>query len=86
MAHIRPLMKCGHTAQTEDAHGLAVCVICFGIDPGSVIVAERPVILDGRLARCSDCGKTRPSRFTLPFFRHNPASQDTFFCGCRGWD
>lgn len=44
-------------------------------------------VIEGRVAKCSYCGKMLLSETTLPFFRHNPDNPlDEFYCGCKGWD
>lgn len=43
--------------------------------------------LGGRVAKCIDCGKTKPSNENLPFFERRPNKEyDIFYCGCYGWD
>lgn len=47
----------------------------------------KEVDLEGRFAKCSDCGKISPSTDNLAFFRHHPKNDyDEYYCGCRGWD
>lgn len=79
------LMKCGHTAQGnmfDDGREVPVCVIC-----DCKQVAEDNPSLEGRIAKCSDCNNTEPSKFTLPFFKHQPEqANDRYYCGCYGWD
>lgn len=82
----RVLMQCGHVAHAELSDGSPVCPICFGIVPGADTPAPAPS-LEGRTARCVDCGRTAPSSLQLAFFHYGGESgQDTFYCGCRGWD
>lgn len=83
-----PLIACGHTAQgfVGSDRSQPVCVICYGMKPEAQIIAETPD-LEGRVARCADCGKERPSNINLPFFEHRPhMEKDSFYCGCLGWD
>lgn len=43
--------------------------------------------LDGRMAKCSDCGKIEPSKPSMPFFSYREDKEyDSFYCGCFGWD
>ena len=83
----KPMMKCGHAANSTDGHGNPACVICYGIHPGASEVAEPPN-LAGRKSRCVyGCGNTRDSSTELPFFEHVPDKpNDRHYCGCRGWD
>lgn len=82
-----PLMKCGHSANAKDKDGNPVCVICVGLDAGATVVDEAPPSLEGREAKCGQCGHRRPSEFNLPFFEHNPNHEtDGYYCGCRGWN
>ncbi len=40
-----------------------------------------------RLALCAQCGRLSRSDERLPFFKWNPKGpQDSYFCGCCGWD
>jgi len=79
-----PLMECGHTANAHDGDKV-VCAICCP-DPRSWQIAESPD-LSGRVARCSQCGRRTTSSMRLPFFEYQPdQSEDSYYCGCRGWD
>jgi endogenous inhibitor of DNA gyrase (YacG/DUF329 family) len=91
------LMKCGHTAQGVDrATGKPVCVICVGIDLGAREVDNNASeeTLKNRVARCPSCGHTLPSSYDLPFFEfcgvprgsRSARGEDSFYCGCKGWD
>lgn len=84
MAEIIPgktMMKCGHTALTTKG-----CPICIGLVAGAEEVADELPDLTGRKARC-ECGGTRDSDISLPFFTHRPdCDTDSYYCGCRGWD
>ena len=43
--------------------------------------------LDGREARCPDCGHREPSAPGLAFFQYRPDKEyDSYYCGCYGWD
>ena len=77
-----PFMKCGHKA-TEYIHNkIPYCAICDCQE-----VAEDKPNLKGRMAVCSYCGRTVSSDDNLPFFKHKPDSkQDSYYCGCFGWD
>ena len=96
-----PLMECGHTAQGTDGTGAPVCVICLGINPGARTPAKAEPDLTGRKARCNyDNGRGHtshngglvkpgpvPSSIRLPFFTHRPDKpEDSYYCGCWGWD
>ena len=82
----RVVMKCGHAAMAELDDGRPVCPICYGIVPGADEPAEQPR-LDGRFARCVYCGRVEPSSPNLPFFEWRKSKpEDSYYCGCRGWD
>ncbi len=85
------MMKCGHAANsvhTVDGEKFPACVICFGIDSGSLIVDENAPSLDGRVAKCAyNCGAEQPSSNQLAFFENTPDLEfDNYYCGCFGWD
>lgn len=82
------LMKCGHTANGIVGGDTPCCVICYGIVGDDAITpVEDPPNLFGREAKCSSCGRTVPSDFSLAFFRHQPEAEfDSYYSGCRGWD
>lgn len=89
----RPMLKCGHAAMATNAQGKPSCPMCIGIRAGAEEIDPNPPNLDGRIAYCSSCAKERPSRADLPFFefgRFNKGthdmSQDSYYCGCAGWD
>lgn len=99
-AGTKPLMECGHAPQGQNSNGAPVCIVCFGSGPGATTVAPPPD-LTGRKARCSyDNGRghdghngCRPqpqpvdSSTSLPFFKHQPDKpEDSYYCGCWGWD
>jgi hypothetical protein len=76
------LMACGHTPQVHDKDGNPKCVLC---DESSV--AQEQINLEGRESKCMYCGRRKPSRFTLPFFRFNRDREyDEHDDGCRGYD
>ena len=80
MSAERVLMTCGH-ASNATVDGKPYCAICDRSDP-----APTPD-LTGRKACCLYCFKREPSSLRLPYFGHNPQQpEDTFYCGCRGWD
>lgn len=81
-----PIMVCGHANQGQ-ANGIHVCLICIGLRKGADQVVDPQPSLDGRTAQCRDCRATRPSGMNLAFFAFCPSStNDSFYCGCRGWD
>ena len=50
-------------------------------------LAEVDERLEGRMARCADCGGYEPSAPSLPFFMyHEERGYDSYYCGCYGWD
>ena len=87
------LMACGHTANgvlLDKGENIPCCVICYP-DPKSYTETEEKPSLEGRIARCRGCknptpSKT-PSKWDLPFFKYEPdQEQDSYYCGCWGWD
>lgn len=84
----RVLMKCGHVALGTDKDGKPVCPICIGLRPESRQEDDvRLKALHGRVARCVYCGTGTLSSSLPPFFGHTPTEkEDTYYCGCRGWD
>lgn len=83
---MKPLMKCGHTANAVTAEGKPCCVIYAPSEDSYTILLERPE-LTGRLAKCSDCGAVTDSKWRLPFFEYKPDKEyDEYYCGCYGWD
>lgn len=43
--------------------------------------------LEGRKAKCPECGKIESSHWGLPFFEYRPEEEfDQYYCGCRGWE
>lgn len=84
------LMKCGHVANAHDPYGNPVCVICAGLsDLANIIEREcrDNIGLEGRIAKCPECGATTESRWDLPFFKYRPNKEsDEHYDGCYGWD
>ena len=80
------LMKCGHDNNALDRNGNPACVTCGCFDIDKKI--EKPTDgLEGRQAKCADCGVTTESSWDLPFFKHNPDREfDSYYCGCWGWN
>ena len=83
------MMKCGHSANatiTLDGNKIPCCAICYN-SPESITVDENPTILVGRKAKCTYCSKIVDSNINLAFFEVQPnRKNDTFYCGCRGWN
>ena len=86
------LMKCGHRSQA-DSNGKPVCLICIGLTENATIVDDTITdeTLKGRKARCSyyghKCNSEVDSSLSLPFFSHRPDKEnDSYYCGCYGWD
>jgi hypothetical protein len=90
----RPLMKCGHSAQSTvtrpDGSRGPACVICYGIIDGADVINDNPPSLEGRKAQCAyrkSCKNVEDSDLDLAFFRHYPDKEfDEYYCGCHGWD
>lgn len=85
------VMKCGHTANAKKLGTKEpVCLICLGRTKDAEIVdreATGTEGLEGRKARCPYCGKERDSKWELPFFDYKSKEEnDSYYCGCRGWD
>lgn len=80
------LMGCGHTANATQG-GKPVCVICIGLNTGATQVVQGPSLM-GRQSKCTYCGSTVPSSYSLPFFELARPGQgfDGHYDGCRGWD
>lgn len=82
-----PKMKCGHMANGSDRNGNPVCVICAGINAGYNVVDNDTPDLSGRMSMCMECGRTVPSKDTLPFFKYQPDKRyDSHYDGCHGWN
>lgn len=84
---VKPLMKCGHSANGYDAKtGNPVCIICSMITPDAEIVVEERPSLEGRKAKCGYGDKIVDSDYNLPFFEYRPDRKyDSYYCGCFGW-
>ena len=85
------LMNCGHVAQGYDSWMYPVCVCCAGNGSDDYKTIAKVVHgtggIEGRSAKCSECGKVEESRWKLPFFKRRPDDEfDGYYCGCRGWD
>jgi hypothetical protein len=79
-----PMMKCGHAANAT-MDGKPACAICAGLTPLATVVDDAPPSLEGRIARCTYCGKEQPSSPDLWFFSANPDREhDYYYCGCWG--
>lgn len=81
------LMKCGHVANATAEDGSPCCVICMCMDVEKEV--SESYGLEGRTAKCcyGGCGSETPSKWTLPFFKHQPKKEhDEYYCGCWGWD
>lgn len=79
-----PLMQCGCVAYAVDSQTREpVCIThgCREVDP-------EPPSLAGREATCCYGNHGRvASSYALAFFVRNPErSEDTYYCGCWGWD
>lgn len=84
---MRPLMKCGHSGNARLSDGRWICAICIGINRGATEYESALPNLDGRIARCSTCGRETASDLELPFFEYQPECEyDTYYCGCWGWE
>jgi len=80
------LMKCGHVANAIDENGNPCCAICLPKKEAMEIKEENPS-LEGRKAKCSDCGNIVDSSYDLSFFEYKPNEEyDSFYDGCCGWD
>lgn len=89
---VKPIMKCGHAASSyivnPDGTTSPCCCSCFGIrkEAEEVWLTDR-TILSNRTAKCGSCKSTKSSDTSLAFFEYRPnETQDSFYCGCRGWD
>lgn len=91
----KPMMKCGHVANSTTKDNAPMCVMCDCTE-----LFEETVDLTNRKARCSyfgkyvysggkhfQCHSEESSNTNLPFFEYKPDSQyDQYYCGCWGWD
>lgn len=79
------LMKCGHVANGWAKNRNPACAICGCIDV--VKECKDNEGLEGRKAKCGECGSMVSSSWNLPFFEYKPDKEyDTYYCGCWGWD
>ena len=75
------LMACGCAPQGYNKDRDPICVIhdCYERMPIEIDLAER-------VAKCY-CGRSKESSVDLPFFKYEPLMEnDSYYCGCRGWD
>lgn len=77
---MKPMMKCGHQANTTK-DGKPACVICAG-SPAADEIADSPN-LEGRQAECWHCGTTKPSTLSgqLAFFEYRGDNKRLCECG-----
>ena len=79
-------MKCGHIANAF-INGKPICIICLGLKKEATQIDYDRPNLQGRKARCNQCGKEVDSNFNLPFFEYRHDSEkDSYYCGCGGWE
>ena len=84
------MMKCGHASNSkkilDDGTKVNSCIICRCTEE-----AESLPSLEGRVAVCGQHKGGNPkeveSSWKLPFFEYRPDKEnDTYYCGCWGWD
>ena len=85
-----PLMACGCAAQgyeLKDGVKRPICLVHLCVD------VVDTVNLEGRTAYCVYCSKSAPSSRKLAFFGRGrwvqgakTDEEDSYYCGCRGWD
>mgnify|MGYP001072431167 CR=1 FL=1 len=86
-----PLMKCGHVAHGftyVDGKKAYACPMCYGLGKNLGVIWDhnQPDKPDNRTARCI-CGKETESSWDLPYFKYQPhVKNDSYYCGCKGWD
>lgn len=82
------LMSCGHAPNATNEQGLPSCAICVGIHPGAETIMENTPDLSQRMAKCGYCSRKVPSNQQgIAFFGYRPdKAEDTYYCGCMGWD
>ena len=80
------IMSCGCTASGHlHVPGRPPQIYC-GLHDCTDVATSAPD-LTGRTARCGYHPDDQPSSTDLPFFRYRPdEAQDTYYCGCRGWN
>ena len=71
---------CKRILTAHDAEGNLACPICYGISPESGI--PETIEYQGT-PQCIHCGSTRKRFAYYPFLN---IKNNTFYCGCRGWD
>lgn len=72
-------MACGHVSTSED--GIPCCLMCKEITPLAQVVTEAPN-LEGRVAKCYICKRSKQSSLDLPFFEYMRDRYDYYYCGC----
>jgi len=92
------LMKCGCVAVGIDANGKPVCPIHIltSLHREALEIDTNIPTLTGRIAKCcygngqNNChpdGRPEESSLDLAFFKYQPQNQeDSYYCGCWGWD
>lgn len=70
--------NCFNSIDAIDSEGNKVCPVCSGKD-------FEEVTINNNTARCVYCGKlAKDTNYDdLPFYN---SKNNTFYCGCRGWD
>jgi len=71
---------CGGKMEAVDEQGNPACITCAGISPNNSIPVEMEV---PDIAKCVYCGKEAQVTQDLPFYN---SRNNTYYCGCRGWD
>jgi len=71
---------CGNKMVAIDEKGNPSCPICFGLSPDSSIPVEVEV---PDITRCRYCGQEAKVTQDLPFY---DSRDNSYYCGCRGWD
>lgn len=83
------IMKCGCRA-TGSHNGKPVCIVHFGLKPEAEIVdndLSLDKVLEDRIAKCPYCHTQTKSNRGLPFFEYRSnKTNDSYYCGCRGWE
>jgi len=78
------LMKCGHQSQGNEVNSnKPICLICMCEE----LATDQEPNLEGRMAKCTMCHNTTKSNKNLPFFEYREIlEEDSYYCGCQGWD